>query len=37
MQVTVGAGVVYDELNEQLASYGLRFAPGISKAVTWRR
>jgi D-lactate dehydrogenase (cytochrome) len=30
MQVTVGAGVVYDDLNEKLASHGLRFAPGIS-------
>ena len=30
MQVTVGAGVVYDDLNERLASHGLRFAPGIS-------
>ncbi|ADD07476.1 FAD-dependent oxidoreductase (GlcD/DLD domain protein) (plasmid) [Natrialba magadii ATCC 43099] len=30
MQATVGAGVVYDDLNEELAAYGLRFAPGIS-------
>ncbi|WP_226007038.1 FAD-binding oxidoreductase [Natrinema salinisoli] len=30
MQATVGAGVVYDDLNERLASHGLRFAPGIS-------
>ncbi len=30
LQVTVGAGVVYDDLNERLARYGLRFAPGIS-------
>jgi D-lactate dehydrogenase (cytochrome) len=30
MQVTVGAGVVYDDLNERLVSHGLRFAPGIS-------
>jgi len=26
----VGPGVVYDDLNEELASYGLRFPPGIS-------
>lgn len=32
LQVTVGAGVVYDDLNEQLAPYGLRFAPGISSS-----
>jgi len=30
LQATVGAGVVYDELNERLAPHGLRFAPGIS-------
>ena len=30
LQVTVGPGVVYDDLNEQLARHGLRFAPGIS-------
>lgn len=30
MQATVGAGVVYDELNERLAREGLCFAPGIS-------
>ncbi|SER38557.1 FAD-binding oxidoreductase [Natrinema salaciae] len=30
LQATVGAGVVYDDLNERLAPYGLRFAPGIS-------
>ena len=30
LQVTVGAGVVYDDLNERLARHGLRFAPGIS-------
>ncbi|MFC6837947.1 FAD-binding oxidoreductase [Halomarina ordinaria] len=30
LQATVGAGVVYDDLNERLAAKGLRFAPGIS-------
>jgi D-lactate dehydrogenase (cytochrome) len=30
LQATVGPGVVYDDLNEQLGSYGLRFPPGIS-------
>ncbi|ELY38953.1 FAD-binding oxidoreductase [Natronorubrum tibetense] len=30
LQATVGAGVVYDDLNDKLASNGLRFAPGIS-------
>lgn len=30
LQAVVGAGVVYDELNEALSSYGLRFPPGIS-------
>ncbi|SEV79967.1 FAD-binding oxidoreductase [Natrinema salifodinae] len=30
LQATVGAGVVYDDLNERLAPHGLRFAPGIS-------
>ncbi|KYH24970.1 glycolate oxidase subunit GlcD [Halalkalicoccus paucihalophilus] len=30
LQASVGAGVVYDELNDRLASNGLRFAPGIS-------
>lgn len=30
LHATVGAGVVYDDLNEHLAQYGLRFAPGIS-------
>lgn len=32
LQATVGAGVVYEDLNEQLASHGLRFAPGISSS-----
>lgn len=30
LHATVGAGVVYDELNDRLAKSGLRFAPGIS-------
>lgn len=30
LHATVGAGVVYDDLNEHLAQHGLRFAPGIS-------
>ncbi|MDY6818940.1 MAG: FAD-binding oxidoreductase [Halobacteriales archaeon] len=30
LQAVVGAGVVYDELNEELARHGLRFPPGIS-------
>lgn len=30
LQVVVGPGIVYDDLNEQLASDGLRFPPGIS-------
>jgi D-lactate dehydrogenase (cytochrome) len=30
LQATVGPGIVYDDLNEALASDGLRFAPGIS-------
>lgn len=30
LQVTVGPGVVYDDLNEQLARHGIRFPPGIS-------
>ncbi|MFC7157088.1 FAD-binding oxidoreductase [Halomarina halobia] len=30
LRATVGAGVVYDELNARLAPHGLRFAPGIS-------
>ncbi|MFC7167771.1 FAD-binding oxidoreductase [Halospeciosus flavus] len=30
LQVRVGPGVVYDDLNERVAQYGLRFAPGIS-------
>ncbi|MCQ4332098.1 FAD-binding oxidoreductase [Natronomonas sp. F2-12] len=30
LQAVVGPGVVYDDLNEHLARYGLRFAPGIS-------
>ncbi len=30
LQVTVGAGVVYDELNDALGRHGLRFPPGIS-------
>lgn len=30
LHATVGAGVVYDDLNDHLAQYGLRFAPGIS-------
>lgn len=30
MEATVGAGVIYDDLNDRLASDGLRFAPGIS-------
>jgi len=30
LQATVGPGVVYDDLNETLATHGLRFPPGIS-------
>jgi len=30
LQATVGPGVVYDDLNEQLGKHGLRFPPGIS-------
>lgn len=30
LHATVGAGVVYDELNDRLTQHGLRFAPGIS-------
>jgi D-lactate dehydrogenase (cytochrome) len=30
LQVVVGPGIVYDDLNEQLVSHGLRFPPGIS-------
>jgi D-lactate dehydrogenase (cytochrome) len=30
LQATVGPGVVYDDLNEQLGTHGLRFPPGIS-------
>ncbi|WP_227134340.1 FAD-binding oxidoreductase [Halorubellus salinus] len=30
LQATVGPGVVYDDLNEELAKHGLRFPPGIS-------
>lgn len=30
LQATVGPGVVYDDLNDELARYGLRFPPGIS-------
>lgn len=30
LQVRVGAGVVYDDLNDTLARFGLRFPPGIS-------
>lgn len=30
LQAVVGPGVVYDDLNEHLARYGLRFPPGIS-------
>ena len=30
LQATVGPGIVYDDLNEELAQYGLRFPPGIS-------
>jgi len=30
LEVTVGSGVVYDDLNEELGKYGLRFPPGIS-------
>lgn len=30
LQVVVGPGVVYDNLNEELGSHGLRFPPGIS-------
>ncbi len=34
LQVVVGPGIVYDDLNEKLASHGLRFPPGISSADT---
>lgn len=30
LQAVVGPGIIYDDLNEQLATYGLRFPPGIS-------
>jgi len=30
LQATVGPGVVYDDLNDELAAHGLRFPPGIS-------
>lgn len=30
LQAVVGAGVVYDDLNDTLTNYGLRFPPGIS-------
>ena len=30
LQAVVGPGIVYDDLNEALGSYGLRFPPGIS-------
>lgn len=30
LQAVVGPGVVYDDLNDELARYGLRFPPGIS-------
>lgn len=30
LQAVVGPGIVYDDLNENLASHGLRFPPGIS-------
>jgi len=30
LQAVVGPGIVYDELNEEAAKHGLRFAPGIS-------
>jgi D-lactate dehydrogenase (cytochrome) len=30
LQAVVGPGVVYDDLNDELAGYGLRFPPGIS-------
>ena len=30
LQATVGAGVVYNDLNEQLERWGLQFPPGIS-------
>jgi D-lactate dehydrogenase (cytochrome) len=30
LQVTVGSGVIYDDLNETLGRHGLRFPPGIS-------
>jgi len=30
LQATVGPGIVYDDLNERLGTYGLRFPPGIS-------
>ncbi|NHN40951.1 FAD-binding oxidoreductase [Halorubellus sp. JP-L1] len=30
LQATVGPGIVYDDLNEELAKHGLRFPPGIS-------
>ncbi len=30
LQATVGPGIVYDDLNDHLGGYGLRFPPGIS-------
>ena len=30
LQAVVGPGIVYDDLNDHLARYGLRFPPGIS-------
>lgn len=30
LQAVVGPGIVYDDLNDELAKHGLRFAPGIS-------
>jgi D-lactate dehydrogenase (cytochrome) len=30
LQATVGPGIVYDDLNDHLGKYGLRFPPGIS-------
>lgn len=30
LQATVGPGIVYDDLNDHLGTYGLRFPPGIS-------
>ncbi|GGL58938.1 FAD-binding oxidoreductase [Halocalculus aciditolerans] len=32
LSATVGAGVVYDDLNDRLARHGLRFPPGISSS-----